>query len=160
MIRYPYGVAAVLAFFVAAPVVVRAEDHMKKTVEHLEKAMKSAREGRAEGVVSHTEEAKKELIERRKENFDKLSDRDKSLYKRAFTTNGEDPDFHKLTSLNYEEKGQKRELFVPQSNPLHQFRKDVESGQLPNSLSRSLDPSCRNTRIGFGSFFDLRMRGG
>jgi type III secretory pathway component EscR len=68
MIRYPYGVAAVLAFFVAAPVVVRAEDHMKKTVEHLEKAMKSAREGRAEGVVNHTEEAKKELIEENKEH--------------------------------------------------------------------------------------------
>jgi phospholipase C len=75
--------------------------------------------------------AKKELIERSKENFDKLSDRDKSLYSRAFTTNEGDPDFHKLTTLNYEEKGQKRELFVPKSDPLYQFRKDVESGQLP-----------------------------
>lgn len=68
MIRYPYGFAAILAFFVAAPVAVCAENHRKKTVEHLEKATKSAREGRAEGVVNHTEAAKKELIEENKEH--------------------------------------------------------------------------------------------
>lgn len=76
-------------------------------------------------------QAKKELAERSRENFDKLSDREKSLYRRAFATNGGNPDFHKLTTLKYEDEGQKRELPVPQSDPLYQFRKDVESDRLP-----------------------------
>src|SRR5690606_17041358 len=93
------------------------------SVQKIKKAISKKRE-----VLAN---AKKEVVERNRENFDNLSDRDKSLYRRAFTTNEGDPDFHRLTTLNYEEKGQKRELFVPQSDPLYQFRKDVESGQLP-----------------------------
>jgi hypothetical protein len=69
MVSLPYSVAAVMAFFVVAPVVAaNAEDHIRVTVEHLKEAMESAREGRVQGVVNHTEEAKKELIEENKEH--------------------------------------------------------------------------------------------
>lgn len=75
--------------------------------------------------------AQKELGEYSRGNFEKLSDREKSLHQRAFTNNAADPDYHQLTTLSYEEDGQKRELPVPKGDFLYQFRKDVESGQLP-----------------------------
>lgn len=76
-------------------------------------------------------QASKELIDWSEENYQKLSPREKSLYERAFSTNKEDPDYHQLMTLNYEENGEKRELPVPKGDFLYQFRKDVESGQLP-----------------------------
>jgi hypothetical protein len=68
MILYAINLALVLAAFVAGPGVVYADDHGKRTAEHLEEAIKSGKEGRAQGVVSHTEEARKELIEQNKEH--------------------------------------------------------------------------------------------
>jgi cellobiose-specific phosphotransferase system component IIA len=67
MIVYAYNLAAVLAILVASPVMVHAEDHGKKTAEHLEEAIKSGKEGSTKGVLNHIEEAKKELIEQNKE---------------------------------------------------------------------------------------------
>lgn len=75
--------------------------------------------------------ANKELVERSEENYNKLSAKKKSLYERAFSTNKEDPDYHELMTLSYEEDGEKRELPVPKGDFLYQFRKDVESGKLP-----------------------------
>ena len=75
--------------------------------------------------------AKKELEEYRLENYNKLSSKDKSLYQRAFSSNEGHPDYHELTTLSYEENGEKRELPVPKGDVLYQFRKDVESGNLP-----------------------------
>jgi hypothetical protein len=68
MFAYAYSLIAILASFVAIPDMVHAEDHVKKTEEHLEEAIKSGKEGSTQGVVSHTEEAKKELIEENKEH--------------------------------------------------------------------------------------------
>jgi phospholipase C len=75
--------------------------------------------------------AKKELEIYAQANFDKLSSKDKSLYQRAFSVNDGDSDYHDLTTLRYEEEGEKRELPVPKGDVLYQFRKDVESGNLP-----------------------------
>ncbi len=77
------------------------------------------------------DKAKKDLAEWTEENYNKLSDKEKNLYQRAFTINSGDPDYHELTTLSYEDHGQKRELRVPKGDVLHQFRKDVETGQLP-----------------------------
>lgn len=68
LIVYAINLAAVLTAFIAGPGVVHADDHGKKTAEHLEEAIKSGKEGRTQGVVSHTEEARKELIEQNKEH--------------------------------------------------------------------------------------------
>lgn len=76
-------------------------------------------------------ETKEELKKWSKENFEKLSQYHKNLYRRAFTTNESDPDHNILTTLKYEEKGEERELLVPKGDFLYQFRKDVDSGQLP-----------------------------
>lgn len=66
-----------------------------------------------------------------KENFDKLSQHEKNLHEKAFTTNINDPDYHGLASLKYNDNGAEREMKVPKGDVLHQFRKDVKDGKLP-----------------------------
>ncbi|WP_428330007.1 phosphocholine-specific phospholipase C [Mucilaginibacter sp.] len=63
--------------------------------------------------------------------FDKLSDKEKSLHKKAFDTNRNDPHFRTLESLKYNDDGTERELLVPKGDVLHQFRDDVKNGKLP-----------------------------
>lgn len=77
------------------------------------------------------QETLKEINEWTEENFQELSDYQKQLYYRAFTINRGDPDYHSLEKLQYEENGVQRELMVPKGDVLYQFRKDVDSGQLP-----------------------------
>jgi phospholipase C len=77
------------------------------------------------------EDTNDQLVKWTKENFEKLSQQQKNIYKRAFTTNEGDADFHELSTLSYEDKGESRELPVPKGDFLYQFRKDVDSGNLP-----------------------------
>ncbi|WP_336517053.1 phosphocholine-specific phospholipase C [Pollutibacter soli] len=65
------------------------------------------------------------------EKFNTLSEFDKNIHKKAFDTNRGDADYHKLTSLKYNDNGVDRELLIPKGDILYQFRKDVESNQLP-----------------------------
>lgn len=66
-----------------------------------------------------------------RENYEKLSPQEKSLFERAFSTNAGDPDYHNLTTLTYQDGTAERSLDVPKGDVLHTFRKDVESGKLP-----------------------------
>ena len=66
-----------------------------------------------------------------KENFDKLSEHEKNLHKKAFTTNINDPDYHQVATLNYDDNGTAREMKVPKGDILHQFREDVKNKKLP-----------------------------
>ncbi|HLO97284.1 MAG TPA: phospholipase C, phosphocholine-specific, partial [Fimbriimonas sp.] len=63
--------------------------------------------------------------------WDALSARDKSIHQRAFCNNEDDPDFRTLVTHEYNDGGQDRKISVPKGDVLHQFRKDVESGNLP-----------------------------
>ena len=63
--------------------------------------------------------------------FEKLSDREKSIHKKAFDTNKNDPDFHHLVDLKYNDGDAARKLKVPKGDVLHQFREDVKTGKLP-----------------------------
>ncbi|MET3981330.1 phospholipase C [Mucilaginibacter sp. UYP25] len=63
--------------------------------------------------------------------FDKLSAKEKNLHLKAFTTNKADPDYHKLTTLKYNDNGTEREMLVPKGDVLYQFRQDVKTGYLP-----------------------------
>jgi phospholipase C len=76
-------------------------------------------------------DAREGLVKWSKENFNKLSEHEKNIYLKAFTTNEDNPEYHELSVLSYEENGVHRELPVPKGDILHQFRKDVDSGQLP-----------------------------
>lgn len=55
----------------------------------------------------------------------------KQIHRRAFTTNAGDADYHTLSNLTYDDGGEKRGLKVPAGDILHQFRKDVQAGELP-----------------------------
>jgi len=66
-----------------------------------------------------------------KDKFDELSDFEKSIHKRAFVTNVDDPDYHKLSSLSYDDEGVRREVKLPKGDIFHQFRTDVNKGELP-----------------------------
>jgi hypothetical protein len=64
-----YGLLAGLISLAGSTGLVRAEeDHGKRASEHLNEAIKSGKAGSSAGVVSHTEEAKKELIEQNKDH--------------------------------------------------------------------------------------------
>ncbi|MFP5079376.1 phosphocholine-specific phospholipase C [Pedobacter sp. JCM 36344] len=65
------------------------------------------------------------------ERFDRLSDFEKSIHKKAFVTNTGDPNYHKLEQLIYNDNGVERELKVPKGDVLHQFRQDVKNNELP-----------------------------
>lgn len=60
-----------------------------------------------------------------------LNKRSKALCEKAFTINDGDKDFHKIEKLKYSDGGQEREIVVPKSDILYQFRKDVHEGKLP-----------------------------
>ncbi|HJT73245.1 MAG TPA: alkaline phosphatase family protein, partial [Chitinophaga sp.] len=84
-------------------------------------------------------EEKKELLAKLKEEAEKwspekyaaLSQREKNLHEKAFTTNRNDPDYHQLSTLNYDDDGKTRTVKVPKGDILHQFREDVKNKQLP-----------------------------
>lgn len=63
--------------------------------------------------------------------FAALSDFDRQLHQRAFTTNVLDSDYRTLTALKYLDGDHQRSLQVPKGDSLYQFRQDVESGSLP-----------------------------
>ena len=65
------------------------------------------------------------------DKFEKLSQFEKNIHQNAFVTNRNDPFYHELTSIKYRDEHEEREVKIPKGDVLYQFRKDVESGQLP-----------------------------
>ncbi|HEY8733457.1 MAG TPA: alkaline phosphatase family protein, partial [Puia sp.] len=75
--------------------------------------------------------ATKEWGEYNHEKFSNLSLKNKTLHQKAFVTNLNDPDYHSLEQISYDDKGTDRVLNLPKGDILHQFREDVKSGNLP-----------------------------
>lgn len=75
--------------------------------------------------------ASEELKKWSKEAYAKLTEEQKSLFKRAFVINSGDPDYRAITTLSYMEGQEQRQVTVPKGDILHQFRQDVNTGQLP-----------------------------
>ena len=65
------------------------------------------------------------------DKFATLSAREQAIHQKAFTTNANDPHYRQLTQLTYQDDGVEREMAVPKGDVLHQFRTDVQTGQLP-----------------------------
>ncbi len=76
-------------------------------------------------------QAKREQEHYTQANFDRLSPREKNLHAKAFCTNGGDPFYHQVTELTYQDGDTERRVKVPKGDLFHQFRRDVESGELP-----------------------------
>ncbi|MCF6407168.1 phospholipase C, phosphocholine-specific [Chitinophaga filiformis] len=82
----------------------------------------------AKKVLARIEEDKRQYTT---EAHNSLPEAQKHLNARAFTVNSNDPHYHELTSIKYEDDGTSRELNVPKGDILHQFREDVKNGTLP-----------------------------
>ncbi|OQP62643.1 phospholipase C, phosphocholine-specific [Niastella vici] len=66
-----------------------------------------------------------------RENFERLSAREKALHTKAFDTNKKDPHYHELTTITYKDGDTERQMQAPKGDVLHQFRDDVKNGNLP-----------------------------
>jgi phospholipase C len=66
-----------------------------------------------------------------KENFERLSAREKALHKKAFDTNIKDPNYHQLDTITYKDGDTERQMKAPKGDVLYQFREDVKNGNLP-----------------------------
>ncbi|HRQ49997.1 MAG TPA: alkaline phosphatase family protein, partial [Agriterribacter sp.] len=75
--------------------------------------------------------AKRELNKWNRDSFEKLSEKEKALYRNAFVVNNGDPSYHTITTLQYKEGDTERAVTVPGGDVLYQFRKDVNEGKLP-----------------------------
>lgn len=73
------------------------------------------------------ERLKKDLETFSEKNFEKLSEQEKAIHRKAFITNTLDPDYRQLESLQFDGKT----VGVPKGDVFHQFRKDVNEGNLP-----------------------------
>ncbi len=64
-------------------------------------------------------------------NFEALPEVEREIHRRAFTTNTEDPDYHRLETIHYTDEEGDKSVQVPKGDIFHQFRKDVSEGNLP-----------------------------
>lgn len=64
--------------------------------------------------------------------YDKLSQREKNLIDKAFTTNISQKDYIEVEPFTFtNDKGNKETINIPKGDIFHQFRKDVDGGKLP-----------------------------
>ncbi|MCX2573758.1 phosphocholine-specific phospholipase C [Pedobacter sandarakinus] len=64
--------------------------------------------------------------------YDQLSQRDKNLIDKAFTTNISEEDYLDLSPFTFtNDQGKEETINIPKGDIFHQFRKDVDSGKLP-----------------------------
>ncbi len=98
-------------------------------------ALKGDEEIKTKKQIAYLEKSLQITLEEQKkytlENYNKLSEKDKNLHTKAFTTNVNDPDYHNLTSIKYKEGTEEREVQIPKGDVFHQFRKDVKNNKLP-----------------------------
>ncbi|HLK20565.1 MAG TPA: phospholipase C, phosphocholine-specific, partial [Bryobacteraceae bacterium] len=95
---------------------LRAEGGHEKSLAAKEKLLKYVNEERTQFT---------------QQGLAQLSEHERNLHQRAFTTNEDDRDYRELTTLRYQDGGVEREMAVPKSDPLYRFRKDVNGGVLP-----------------------------
>lgn len=92
-------------------------------IDHLKKQLKE--------LQNNLDAIKQEKETYKSGQFDQLSDHHKNIHLKAFDTNKNDPDYHQLTTLKYDDDGIERKVQVPKGDVLHQFREDVKNGKLP-----------------------------
>ena len=92
-------------------------------IDHLKKQLKE--------MQQYLDAVKKEKETFKPGDFNKLSDHEQRIHLKAFSTNINDPDYHQLTTLKYNDNGTEREMQIPKGDVLHQFREDVKNGKLP-----------------------------
>ncbi|SFO00915.1 phospholipase C [Chitinophaga sp. YR627] len=118
--------------------VQRSIEKQKAAITALEDKLKTLSGTQADVAQKELQE-KRELLRKlqeheekwRPEKFELLSEREKNIHRKAFTTNEKDPDYHQLSTLQYHDGNTERTMQVPKGDVLYQFREDVKNGQLP-----------------------------
>ncbi|GAA3554590.1 phosphocholine-specific phospholipase C [Snuella lapsa] len=107
-------------------------------ISELESKIKELPQQSVQKLKNKLEQKKKQLIKIKNElevwspeNYEKLSEFQKRLHKRAFTTNSGDPYYHETETMTFDDNGETRSMRVPKGDILHQFREDVNKGELP-----------------------------
>ncbi|MDF3078302.1 MAG: phospholipase phosphocholine-specific [Sphingobacteriaceae bacterium] len=65
------------------------------------------------------------------ENFNKLPQKSKNLFTKAFDRNTSDPDFGQLSTFKYKDGDTEREVQLPKGDIFYNFRNDADNGKLP-----------------------------
>lgn len=102
-------------------------EHIPKMIASLKQEIlkKPDHKTRLEAIIAELEE---DQVKYHPDNYAKLSQHEKNLHEKAFTTNSADPDYYHL-EIGKDEHGER--LVVPKGDVLFQFRKDVEEKKLP-----------------------------
>lgn len=108
-------------------------DYMQFELAKLKEGLKSKdlTEDKIEAIKNGIQGIEADIARYSPEKFEALSDFEKAIHKKAFATNTEDPDYHKLTKMTYVENGEKKTMDVPKGDIFYQFRKDVDEDKLP-----------------------------
>jgi phospholipase C len=111
---------------------------LSAAINSLEEKIQTADNEEAAAIKKSLQEKQAQLIRLkeqeakwRPEKFEQLSEREKSIHRKAFTTNEKDPDYHQLSTLQYRDGDTERSMKVPKGDVLYQFRQDVKNGELP-----------------------------
>lgn len=104
---------------------------LEKGLDKLPRDKRAERQKELEKKRQQLEQIKEVLKTWNPDNFEKLSEFQKELHNKAFTTNIGDPDYHKVEEFSYNDNGVQRSIKVPKGDILHQFRQDVDQGKLP-----------------------------
>lgn len=117
---------------------VKRTGELPSEINELEEELKKADKNKARKIEKMLTQKKQQLVKYKKEiiiwspeNFEKLSDYEKNLHTKAFTTNINDPDYHKTEPFTYNDNGVERSMLLPKGDVLHQFREDINAGKLP-----------------------------
>ncbi len=108
--------------------------YAKRRIREIEHELTVARYASQEAyqkVVDRLNNFKKDVEQFSALNFAKLSKIEQEIHERAFTTNTNDPDYHKLEKISYTADGKTVDVQVPKGDIFHQFRKDVQENKLP-----------------------------
>ncbi len=130
-----YNVKLAPAYIANLP---REEKRLLAAIQSLEEKLSAATPEKISSLQEELDNTRKQLEANRKdqqvytlEKFNSLPERERRLHEKAFVVNSGDPSYHQLTAVSYKDKGITRRLNIPAGDVLYQFRKDVDSGNLP-----------------------------
>ncbi len=82
-------------------------------------------------LIALQKEVQEERSHWDRDDFEKLSPREKSLHEKAFCTNSGDPAYRELVEMTFKDGDTERRVQVPKGDVFHQFREDVKNQKLP-----------------------------
>jgi len=110
------------------------EKRIKELPSEIESLEKELLVGHNQKLQKKIQQKKQQLESFQKEynqynetQFERLNSFSKSLHQRAFQTNEEDPYYHDIDEIEFENQ----KITVPKGDILHQFRQDVKNDKLP-----------------------------